>query len=329
MIFSKQKKSNLLFIGTDVLTKDIISRTKNSEYEIIGILSNEESDIGKVSNGLKVVSTGKNLGNLIISKKIQTLVLSLDSPIYLDTIKKVYKYKFKGIDIFRSDYFYEILTRKFPIEQYVKNKEIPFPNIDTFTSIIFKNTKKLIDLWGAFIGLIITFPLFLIIAILIKCTSKGPIFYTQERVGFQEVPFQLIKFRTMIDKAEEENGPQWAKKDDKRVTVIGRFLRKTRLDELPQLINVLKGELSFIGPRPIRRHFADLIENDIPFYSIRFSIKPGITGWAQVNYHYGGSVEGHIEKFQYDLYYLEHASLFLDFFIILKTCQTLVRRPAY
>jgi len=329
MIFSKQRKSNLLFIGTDILTKEIIAYIKNSEYEVVGILSNDESAIGTVKNGLKVVSTGKNLGNLIISKKIQTVILSLQNPISLDTIKKVYKYQFKGIDVFRSDYFYEVLTRKFPIEQYVSDKTIPFPNIDTFTSSIFKNTKRLIDLCGAFIALVATIPLFLFIAMVIKFTSKGPIFYLQQRVGFQEIPFQLIKFRTMIADAEKEKGPQWAKKEDKRVTTIGLFLRKTRLDELPQLINVIKGDLSFVGPRPIRKHFVDIIENEIPFYSIRFLIKPGVTGWAQVNFHYGGSIEGHIEKFQYDLYYLEHASLFLDFFIILKTLQTIVKRPAY
>jgi lipopolysaccharide/colanic/teichoic acid biosynthesis glycosyltransferase len=126
----------------------------------------------------------------------------------------------------------------------------------------------------------------------------------------------------------ERNGPQWSGRNDPRVTFIGRILRKTRLDELPQLLNICKGQMSFIGPRPIRQHMAAIIEEKMPFYSLRFTVKPGLTGWAQVNYDYGGSVEGHIEKFQYDLYYLKHASAFLDLFILLKTIQTVIRRPA-
>ncbi|MFC1807512.1 exopolysaccharide biosynthesis polyprenyl glycosylphosphotransferase [Candidatus Omnitrophota bacterium] len=329
IILPKKRTNNVLFIGTDHLTEHILNEMDGFKYNVLGVLSNEHSTIGQHKDGLKVVSTGKNLGTLIRSKRIKTLVPGLNNHIPLDVIKKIYKYEFKGVEVYRSDYFYEILTRKFALQQYLCNKNIPFPNIDTFTRPIFKNTKKLIDSFGALAGLIVVSPLLLIISILIKLISKGPVFYLQERVGFQEKPFKLIKFRTMVTDAEKENGPQWAIKNDSRVTKIGKFLRKTRLDELPQLINVIKGEISFVGPRPIRRHFAQLIEENTPFYSIRFSIKPGLTGWAQVNYDYGGTIEGHIKKFQYDLYYLKHASLFLDLFIMIKTLQTLVRRPAH
>lgn len=187
----------------------------------------------------------------------------------------------------------------------------------------------MVDIAGAFLLLLILFPLFLVIFILINLTSGKPVFFIQERLGLNQKPFKLVKFRTMIKEAESQNGPQWASKNDERVTKLGRFLRRFRLDELPQLINVLRGDLSFVGPRPIRRYFADLIEEKVPFYSLRFTVKPGLTGWAQVHYDYGGSIEGHIEKFQYDLYYIKRASLFLDLFIILKTLQTIIRRPGY
>ncbi|MBL7156538.1 MAG: exopolysaccharide biosynthesis polyprenyl glycosylphosphotransferase [Candidatus Omnitrophica bacterium] len=309
-VFLPAKESvNILFIGTDILSKQITERLKGSGYSVAGVLEN------------------KNLETLIQSKKIKVLVLALDYQMPLDVAKKIYEYNFKGIEVCRSDYFYEVLTRKFAISYYLANKNSPFPSIMAFSAPIFKNTKRLIDFFGSLLGLLFLLPVCLVIIILIKATSEGPIFYFQERIGFQENPFKLIKFRTMVADAEKSNGPQWTTKNDNRVTKVGSLLRRTKLDELPQLINILKGELSFVGPRPIRRHFAQLIEDNVPFYSIRFSVKPGITGWAQVNYDYGGSIEEHIEKFQYDLYYIKYASLFLDLFIMVKTLQTLICGP--
>ncbi len=274
----------VLFIGNDSLTKETLEEMKNSDYKAVGLLGN---NTGSYKNDLEIIGISGNLGKLIRDRKIKTLVLGLNSRLALPVIKEIYKYKFEGLEVYRSDYFYEILTRKFAVKQYMVDGNVPFPNIDTFANPVFKNMKRLIDSFGALFGLTVLSPVFLIVAILIKLTSKGSVFYLQERIGFQEKPFNLIKFRTMITGAEKDTGPQWASKDDARTTKVGRFLRKVRLDELPQLINVLKGEISFIGPRAIRRHFADLIEGRVPFYSVRFSIKPGLTGWAQVHYGYG------------------------------------------
>jgi len=332
-IISPDKKViNVLFVGIDALTEHILNMMKGPGYNVVGVVSGGDplSNAGERKQGpLNIVNAGKDLEALIGSKEVKILVLALENRMSSDFITKMHKYKLEGIDVYSSDHFYEILSRKFPIEQYLKTGTVPVLNIDSFASPVFKNTKKLIDYFGATVMLLILSPLFLVISVLVKTTSRGPIFYLQERIGFQEKPFKLIKFRTMIVGAEKDNGPQWAKKNDIRTTKIGRILRRTRLDELPQMINVLRGELSFVGPRSIRRHFAEIIEGEVPFYAIRFSVKPGITGWAQVNYHYGGTVEGHVEKFRYDLYYLEHASLLLDLYIILKTLQTLVRRPAF
>jgi lipopolysaccharide/colanic/teichoic acid biosynthesis glycosyltransferase len=141
-----------------------------------------------------------------------------------------------------------------------------------------------------------------------------------------EIPFTLVKFRTMVEDAEAASGPRWASREDPRITRIGRILRKTRLDEIPQLFNVLKGEMSFVGPRPIRKYFADLLAEKSPYYRLRFTAKPGLTGWAQSTGDYAGSMEGQLIKLEYDLFYILNRSMFMDLFIILKTFQTVLFR---
>jgi lipopolysaccharide/colanic/teichoic acid biosynthesis glycosyltransferase len=182
--------------------------------------------------------------------------------------------------------------------------------------------KRMMDIIFSVLGLVLTLPLLLVLPLLIKFTSRGPVFFIQERLGWNKRPFKLIKFRTMILNAEQENGPQWAVENDPRITRLGKFLRKTRMDELPQLLNVLKGDMSVVGTRPIRKHFADLLAQEISYYDVRFFIKPGLTGWSHVKYDYAGSVEGQVEKFIYELFYIKNMSFVLDMIIILKTIKT-------
>jgi lipopolysaccharide/colanic/teichoic acid biosynthesis glycosyltransferase len=157
------------------------------------------------------------------------------------------------------------------------------------------------------------------VALLIKLASPGPILYHQVRLGRGGVPFELLKFRSMVADAEEESGPQWAALDDPRVTRVGRFLRVTRLDELPQVLNILRGDIHLIGPRPERSEFIAELEQEIPFYRARLAVKPGLTGWAQVKYRYGNTVEDALMKLEYDLYYIKNRSAALDLSILLKT----------
>src|SRR5687768_14363056 len=154
--------------------------------------------------------------------------------------------------------------------------------------------------------------------------SRGPALFRQVRLGRGELPFTAYKFRTMVQHAEESTGPTWATANDPRVTRMGRWLRATGLDELPQLFNIVRGDMAFIGFRPIRRHFADQLEKQIPFYRLRFRIRPGITGWPQVRHDYAGTTGGQLDKFEYELFYLRYASPLLDVYIILKTVQKLV-----
>ncbi len=184
--------------------------------------------------------------------------------------------------------------------------------------------KRVIDVLVAFLGLILSAPLALVAAIAIKSESSGPVFYRQERVGQNEKRFTLFKFRSMAEGAEDQVGPVWAAQNDPRVTRIGAIIRKLRIDEIPQMINVLKGEMSFVGPRPERPYFVEQLKQTIPYYDLRHSVKPGITGWAQISYQYGDSEQDAIEKLQYDLYYIKHMSPVFDLQIIFESIKVIL-----
>jgi len=185
-----------------------------------------------------------------------------------------------------------------------------------------RGTKRLFDISLSLLILIVLSPLMLLVALLVKLTSKGPAIFAQERVGRYGKPYVMYKFRTMISDAEKHTGPVWATENDPRITPLGRFMRKTRLDELPQLFNVLKGEMSFVGPRPERAHFVDQFKKEIPLYSRRLRVRPGITGWAQVKWKYDANLEDVKEKTKYDLFYVENMSLRMDLKILLNTLIT-------
>jgi exopolysaccharide biosynthesis polyprenyl glycosylphosphotransferase len=190
-------------------------------------------------------------------------------------------------------------------------------------------TKRLLDVVVASVGLIVAMPVMLLVAIAVRLTSPGPAMYRQQRVGLDGRLFTIQKFRSMRQDAEANTGATWAARNDNRITRVGLFLRRTRLDELPQLWNVLIGDMSFVGPRPERPEFVTTLTQQIPFYRQRHVIRPGLTGWAQVRYSYGASVEDALEKLQYDLYYIKHLSIAFDVLVILATIKTvLLRRGA-
>jgi exopolysaccharide biosynthesis polyprenyl glycosylphosphotransferase len=181
-----------------------------------------------------------------------------------------------------------------------------------------------IDMMGSALGLILTAPISLLTAIAVKLDSPGPVLYCQERVGKNESTFLVYKFRSMLNNAETKTGPVWAAGNDPRVTRVGRLIRKLRIDEIPQMINVLKGEMSFVGPRPERPFFVSKLKQNIPYYHLRFSVKPGITGWAQISYPYGSSEDDATEKLQYDLYYIKNISPLFDLQIIFETIKVVL-----
>ncbi len=230
--------------------------------------------------------------------------------------------RLSGIPIEDCHTFYERLMSKIFITDLRPSWILLSNGFQRTAWIMF--TKRALDIVLSSLGLLLATPVALIAAIAIKLDSPGPVLYRQERVGADEVPFVLCKFRSMRCNAEESTGPQWAAKDDPRVTRVGRIMRKLRIDETPQLINVLKGEMSLVGPRPERLFFVAQLKEQIPYYELRFTVKPGITGWAQISYGYGDDETDAVEKLQYDLYYAKHMSPIFDLQILFETIKVVL-----
>ncbi len=241
-----------------------------------------------------------------------------------ELIQRVLSVRVEGVPVHEMALMFKRITGRVPVG-YVDNAYFLFgPGFSLNQNIWVRNLFRLFDIGLASVGLLLSLPLQLLTGLAVLLLNGRPILFAQERLGKDERPFVLYKFRTMIRDAEGLSGPQWSVEDDPRVTRLGRFLRRSRLDEMPQLWNVLKGEMSFIGPRPERKHFVDQLRKKIPFYSLRFTVRPGITGWAQVNYRYGASQEDAQRKLEYELFYIQEMSFFLNILILAKTVQTVL-----
>jgi len=231
--------------------------------------------------------------------------------------------RMRGVEIEEVGSLLERLTGKLQLEGLRPSNLLFCEGFNMKESL--QLTQRLVSFLVAFIGLFLFLPFFPFVALAIKLSSRGPIFFSQTRVGLENRTFMVHKFRTMFVDAEAK-GARWATKDDPRVTRLGAFLRKTRIDEVPQLWNVLRGEMSFVGPRPERPEFTSWLAQEIPFYNLRHMVRPGLTGWAQVRYGYGATLEESREKLSFDLYYLKHKSMGLDLLIMFETIKTIVRR---
>jgi sugar transferase (PEP-CTERM system associated) len=237
-------------------------------------------------------------------------------------VQELVTLRLKGVPIENCHTFYERLTSKISIVDLQPGWIIFSTGFRRTRWILC--AKRVIDMLVSAVGLILTLPISLITAIAIMLDSRGPIFYCQERVGENEHTFTLYKFRSMLHNAEGKTGPVWAAGEDPRVTRVGKIIRKLRIDEIPQMFNVLKGEMSFVGPRPERPFFVSKLKEKVPYYHLRFSVKPGLTGWAQISYPYGGSEEDAIEKLQYDLYYIKNVSPLFDLQILFETIKVVL-----
>jgi len=239
-----------------------------------------------------------------------------------EEIRLILETRQKGKGVYDLSSLYINLTGKIPLDfidgRWMMNRQ----GLQGMISKPYIQLKRFLDIMLSLILIIFLSPIFLLTALIVKLESQGKMIFSQERLGRNRKPFLCYKFRTMVEDAEQKSGPVWAEGDDPRITKVGRVLRKTRLDELPQLWNILKGDISFVGPRPIRKHFADILSKKIPFYELRFSVQPGLSGWAQVKHDYAGSEDGQLEKFEYELFYIQNMSLFLDIITIIKTVQS-------
>jgi exopolysaccharide biosynthesis polyprenyl glycosylphosphotransferase len=310
-------------------------------YQIVGVLNNDIRYPESQFKGIPVFNG--RLKEVVKEHRVNTLIFSLHPSFHKTEIQEALELRSEGVKVCDALTFYKHLTGYIPIF-YVNDAWLLFSSsISNFgRSAHYKKIKRLMDIALSLLGLIYTFPVLLISAIAIKLDSEGPIFYVAKRVGLNDKEFKLYKFRTMAPNSDVIKGPVWtlgataptgyaqiqSGQNDSRVTRVGRILRRLRIDELPQFINVLRGDLSIVGPRPVRKVFEDQFAQEIPFYSLRHTIKPGLTGWAQTRHDDSRSEKGPLERFQYDLYYIQECSLLLDLLIILKTVQTVLCKPS-
>jgi sugar transferase (PEP-CTERM system associated) len=310
---------NILMVGTGNLASDIagvIEGVQDAAYRVVGFVGKTEPSYNP--NNVPVRPNIEDFGRLITGKEFGRIVVALDDGRGGTPISALLDYKLRGITIELGPAFYERVTGKILVER-ISPSRIIFS--DGFYLSRWKyHAKRISDLFYSSILLTLSLPILLVTALLIKLDSTGPVFYVQERVGEGNKLFQIVKFRSMFTDAEK-NGAVWAKKNDDRVTRVGEVIRRLRIDELPQLWNVLRGDMSLVGPRPERKIFVDELAKKIPYYSIRHQLKPGVTGWAQVCYPYGASELDALKKLEFDLYYMKNFSIAFDLWIIFKTVK--------
>jgi exopolysaccharide biosynthesis polyprenyl glycosylphosphotransferase len=294
-------------------------------YQAIGFIDDDLELQGKVYQEVKVLGDRQQLQTEVDRLGINEIVLAISKPIDDELLQILSDLHERGLAITPMPVLYEKLTGKIAVEHIGSQwySALPFSKnpFETFNRV----GKRCLDLvCGLIIGVIFLFVL-PFVAIAIKLDSPGAIFYKQERVGLHGTPFTVYKFRSMVQNAERNGKAQWAVKGDARITTVGNFIRKTRLDELPQVLNVLRGDMSMVGPRPERYQFIQELQQQIPFYRTRLAAKPGLTGWAQINYGYGSTTQDALIKLQYDLYYLKHWSPWLDIKILLRTFSVVLK----
>lgn len=311
----------LLVIGADWSGRallEAIREVESRDYKIIGFIDDIGSQGGEFS-GIPILGTVKDTLEVAFAHDVNVVVYSTGNPMRAELFTILLDCRTAGISVIPMATLYEELTERVPVQHIAEEWLLPTDLTGGQISLSYQVFVWFLDHVFALLGLVLLALITPIVAILIKLDSSGPVFYRQVRLGLGGKPFTMIKFRSMVRNAEEQNGPQWAEDDDARVTRVGRVLRRTRLDELPQVINILRGELHLIGPRPERPEFVAELETQIPFYRVRLALKPGLTGWAQIKFRYGGNVEETLIKLQYDLYYMKNRSPLLDLKILLHT----------
>ncbi len=320
-----KQRTIVIGIGNKAKEIDKLTRLSQAGIRIVGFIDAERDGNNLIGEDklIEVESDFSNLHEIVKRNKIKEIVIALDERRNKIPADEILECKMRGVRVVDVNYFLERQLGKISLDTLHPSALIYSQG---FVQGKAKATvKRLFDIIVASSMLVVTLPLMLLTVIAIKIESgfKGSIFYFQERVGLNNEAFKIYKFRSMTENAESNGKAVWAQKNDNRVTKVGNFIRKTRIDELPQLYNVLKGNMSFVGPRPERPQFVDELSEQIPFYGLRHHAKPGITGWAQICYPYGASVEDSKEKLQYDLYYLKHNTVFLDLLIMMQTAAVI------
>jgi sugar transferase (PEP-CTERM system associated) len=317
-------KSRVLVLGTGSRVAGLAEHSRRSpSHQVVGFVSLQSSQHFVPQSQVLPIAPGATLASVVDKHAIDKIVVGIrDRRGGGFPVQQLLECKMKGVEVVELPTFFEREYRQVMLESLNPSWMVLG---DGFRQSFFGNwVKRLFDLTVSAALLVLCFPVLLVAALCIFLENGLPVLYRQERVGRSGRVFTLYKLRSMKTDAERNGAAQWARENDTRITRVGQILRKCRIDELPQIINVFKGEMSFVGPRPERPYFVDQLVKQVPYYSLRHTVKPGITGWAQVRYAYGASVDDSIEKLQHDLYYVKNHSLFLDIMILLATVEVVL-----
>ncbi len=319
--------NNALILGVNRRGNDVFNSLENSSYHglrVVGFVkAKDDPDLFNIELKNKILGHESELKKIVKSEKINDVIIALDHPSSERIMSAIVNINGSPVSIKILPDMYEVVTGLARTTQLVGVPLIDVNlNIDTFYS---RALKRVIDMILAFFGILICIPVWFIIGPLIKIDSRGSIFYFQSRAGKEGKLFNIIKFRSMIINAESDTGPIWSNPEDKRITRLGKILRRLHLDETPQLVNILKGDMSIVGPRPERPFFVKKLKETYPFYSRRLKIRPGVTGWAQINQPFDTNIKDVHQKLKYDFYYIENLSLRLDTHILFRTIWVILR----
>ncbi|HUX10739.1 MAG TPA: sugar transferase [Terriglobia bacterium] len=315
--------STMGVLGDGPAVEELRRAAAAHRLKVVGLPAMGNGDLSQAGQASTADPAGA-LQNGMSHPRPDIIVLGPSASLDAATVRALIDARFSGVTVLDFPTTFQMLSGKLPLEHMDGHWFLSAQGFQFFESNMAVRMKRLLDLGLALALLLATTLLLPFIALGIRLSSKGPVLYIQKRVGLNGRIFRLYKFRTMSVGADMEG--HWTMKNDPRVFPFGRFLRLTRLDELPQLFNVLKGDMSFVGPRPLSLALAELCKNTIPYYNLRNAVRPGITGWAQVNYRYGSSVQDEVEKLKYDLHYIQHLSLLFDLQVVLKTVRTVLGR---
>jgi sugar transferase (PEP-CTERM system associated) len=323
-------RERLLLVGTTdasvTLARELLNR-RVPGIEIVGFVDPDPSRVGHLLVNTSIIGTIDQVADIVRQRRVHRVVVNLADARGRLPMNVLLDLRLRGIAVDHLASVYERYTGKIVLEN-LRPSWFMFSSGFRHTRAL-AATKRLLDIAIGVTGLVLTAPLMMVVAAAVKLTSPGPVIYSQRRVGQNGRIFIIRKFRSMRVDAEAESGAVWATAHDRRLTPIGGLLRCTRLDELPQLWNVLMDDMSLVGPRPERPEFVGHLARDIEFYGQRHVVKPGLTGWAQISYPYGSTVDDALQKLQYDLYYLKHMSFALDVFILFATLKTVLARTGY
>jgi len=305
---------------------DIYRKFNPPPFLLVGFIDDDPKKLGKPFHGFSVLGTSKKMLDIIEERQVSDLIVAINGEIKGETFQTILDTQERGIEVTRMPIMYEELTQRVPVEHLESDWVIRSFVDQVRVSGVYELFKRLMDIAGGLVGVLFLAVLFPITAIAIVLESGFPIFYSQERLGKGGRLFRIYKYRSMFQYAEADGEVKFAVENDPRVTRVGGFLRRTRLDEVPQFLSVLLGEMSLVGPRAERPELVAQFQKQIPFYRARLLVKPGLTGWAQINYGYVSNIKETVVKLEYDLYYIKHRTLGMDINIVLRTIGTVLRR---